>query len=205
MSPAGKPDAAAPGRASAGCRRARRRRVRRPSRAGRTASGRNRSRNSGRSRTGSPTERPRRSAATARASAFVSCGPSLLRRAARHPSGIVRLTWRKRKRADRCRRVRTVFCATLFCSTSARHRIRHGIRHTEVRVWRLPRSVCRKRPFTTHADRLRPRLKGGRLPVAGPAARRPAGRGRRRGQRLPRLRLRCPRRPPGTRQLCGAP
>ena len=97
MSPAGKPDAAAPGRASAGCRQARRRRVRRPSRAGRTASGRNRSRNSGRSRSGSPTERPRRSAVTARASAFVSCGPSLLRRAARHPSGSVRLTWRKRK------------------------------------------------------------------------------------------------------------
>ena len=27
--------------------------------------------------------------------------------------------------------------------------------------------MCRKRPFTTHADCLRPRLKGGRLPVAG--------------------------------------
>ena len=40
--------------------------------------------------------------------------------------------------------------------------------------------VCRKRPFTTHADRLRPRLEGRRLPVAGPAARRAAGRGRRR-------------------------
>ena len=63
-------------------------------------------------------------------------------------------------------------------------------------------SVCLKRPFTTHADRLRPRLKGGRLPVAGPAARRAAGRGRRRRPRLPRLRVRRPRRPPGTRQLC---
>ena len=37
-------------------------------------------------------------------------------------------------------------------------------------------TVCRKRPFTTRADRLRSRLKGGRLPVAGPAARRAAGR-----------------------------
>ena len=27
--------------------------------------------------------------------------------------------------------------------------------------------TCRKRPFTTHTDRLRPRLEGGRLPVAG--------------------------------------
>ena len=61
--------------------------------------------------------------------------------------------------------------------------------------------VCRKRPFTTQADRLRSRLEGGRLPVAGPTTRRPAGRGRRRRQRLPRLRDRCPRRPPGTRQL----
>ena len=26
-----------------------------------------------------------------------------------------------------------------------------------------PTLVCRKRPFTIHADRLRPRLKGGRL------------------------------------------
>ena len=32
--------------------------------------------------------------------------------------------------------------------------------------------MCRKRPFTTHADRRRPRLQGGRFPVAGPAARR---------------------------------
>ena len=35
-----------------------------------------------------------------------------------------------------------------------------------------PVVACRKRPFTTHADRLRARLEGGRLPVAGPAARR---------------------------------
>ena len=28
--------------------------------------------------------------------------------------------------------------------------------------------VCRKRLFAIHADRLRPRLTGGRLPVAGP-------------------------------------
>ena len=62
-----------------------------------------------------------------------------------------------------------------------------------------------KRPFATHADRLRPRLEDRRLPVAGPAARRPAGRcRRRRGQPLPRPRLRRPRRPAGTRQTaCG--
>ena len=46
-----------------------------------------------------------------------------------------------------------------------------------------------------------PRLAGGRLSVAGPAARRAAGRCRRRRPRLPRLRVRRPRRPPGTRQL----
>ena len=46
-----------------------------------------------------------------------------------------------------------------------------------------------------------PRLDGGRLSVAGPAARRAAGRCRRRRPRLPRLRVRRPRRPPGTRQL----
>ena len=51
----------------------------------------------------------------------------------------------------------------------------------------MPISMCRKRPFTTHADRLRSRLKGGRLPVAGPVARRAAGRGRRRRPRLRRL------------------
>ena len=52
------------------------------------------------------------------------------------------------------------------------------------------------------SDRLRPCLKGRRLPIAGPAARRAAGRGRRRRPRLPRRRVRRPRRPPGTRQLC---
>ena len=61
--------------------------------------------------------------------------------------------------------------------TYARHRIRHGIRHTAALCRTAPSvPVCRKRPFTTHADRLRPRLKGGRLPVAGPAARRAAPR-----------------------------
>ena len=54
-----------------------------------------------------------------------------------------------------------------------------------------PLPAYRKRAFTTHADRLRPRLQGGRLLVAGPAARCAAGRGRRRRQRLPRLRDRC--------------
>ena len=36
--------------------------------------------------------------------------------------------------------------------------------------------MCRKRSFATHADRLRPRLENRRLPVAGPAARRPCRR-----------------------------
>ena len=49
-----------------------------------------------------------------------------------------------------------------------------------------------------------PRLESRRLPVAGPAARRPAGRGRRRRPRLPRLRVRRPRRPPGTRSAACA-
>ena len=44
------------------------------------------------------------------------------------------------------------------------------------------RSPCRKRSFATHVARLRPRLEDRRLPVAGPAARRPAG-GRRRRRR----------------------
>ena len=61
--------------------------------------------------------------------------------------------------------------------------------------------ACPTRPFATHADRLRSRLESRRLPVAGPAARRAAGRGRRRRPRLPRLRVRRPRRPTGTRQL----
>ena len=66
--------------------------------------------------------------------------------------------------------------------------------------------ACRKRAFTTHADRLRPRLQGGRLLVAGPAARCAAGRGRRR-----RHRTRRPdkphgdgRRPTGGSELDGA-
>ena len=67
--------------------------------------------------------------------------------------------------------VSTGLRAMLFCSTYARHRIRHGIRHTAARAGRRPRPVCRKRPFTTHADRLRPRLKGGRLPGRGGAGR----------------------------------
>ena len=41
-----------------------------------------------------------------------------------------------------------------------------------------PSPACRKRPVTIHADRRRPRLNSGWLPVAGPAARRAAGRGR---------------------------
>ena len=40
-----------------------------------------------------------------------------------------------------------------------------------------PASACRKRPFTTQADRLRPRLDSRRLPVAGRAVRRAADRG----------------------------
>ena len=47
-----------------------------------------------------------------------------------------------------------------------------------------------KPSFATHADRLRPRLEGERLPIAGPAARRSARRGRRPGEPLPRPRLR---------------
>ena len=132
----------------------------------------NRSRNSGRNRIGSPTERPRRSAATARASAFVSCGPSLLRRAARHLSGIVRLTWRKGKQGQ----PRPAYqhgspshaLSLDVCKTENPTRdTTHGGAGLEA-----PWPVCHKRPFTTPADRLRPRLEGGRLPVAGPAARR---------------------------------
>ena len=36
---------------------------------------------------------------------------------------------------------------------------------------KAPSPACPKRPFTTHADRLRPRLKGGRLPGRGGAGR----------------------------------
>ena len=45
----------------------------------------------------------------------------------------------RENRADRCRRVRTVLCAMLFCSTYARHRIRHGIQHTAARAGRRSR------------------------------------------------------------------
>ena len=45
----------------------------------------------------------------------------------------------RENRADRCRRVRTGLCAMLFCSTYARHRIRHGIRHTAARAGRRSR------------------------------------------------------------------
>ena len=63
---------------------------------------------------------------------------------------------------------------------------------------KAPSPSCRNRRFAIHADRLRPRLKGGWLPVAGPAARRPAGRRHRRpSQPLRRLRFRSTRRPPG--------
>ena len=53
-----------------------------------------------------------------------------------------------------------------------------GIHHRLVRPQQPPRPspAWRKRAFTTPADRLRPRLEGGRLPVAGAAARRLAGR-----------------------------
>ena len=67
--------------------------------------------------------------------------------------------------------------------------------------WRAPALSCPKPSFATHADRLRPRLEGGRLPVAGSAARRPCRRRRRQGEPLPRPRFRRTRRPAGTRQL----
>ena len=63
----------------------------------------------------------------------------------------------------------------------------------------VPSPACRKRPFTTHADRLRPRLKSGRLPVAGPAARRAAGVDA--GNVYHDFASSVTRRPPGTRQL----
>ena len=44
----------------------------------------------------------------------------------------------RENRADRGRRVRTVLCAMLFCSTSVRQRIRHGIRHTAAGAGRRP-------------------------------------------------------------------
>ena len=74
-------------------------------------------------------------------------------------------------------------------STSARHRIRHGIRHTAARAGR------RSCPCVANG-RLRHMLigyarvsKADGSPVAGPAARRAAGRWRRRRPRLPRLRV----------------
>ena len=86
-------------------------------------------------------------------------------------------------------------------STSARHRIRHGIRHTAALAGRRPRPPVPN-------ERLRHMLIGyARVSEADgsqsrhPAARRAAGRGRRRPPRLPRLRVRHPRRPPGARQL----
>ena len=45
-----------------------------------------------------------------------------------------------------------------------------------VRRDKAPALSCPKPSFATHADRLRPRLEGGRLPIAGPAARRPTRR-----------------------------
>ena len=81
--------------------------------------------------------------------------------------------------------VSTGLRAMLVRSTSARHRIRHGIRHTAARAGR---GLCpcvangRLRYMLIGYARV---LKSGWLPVAGPAARRPAGRGRRRRQRLP--------------------
>ena len=60
-----------------------------------------------------------------------------------------------------------VLRAMLFCSTSARQRIRHGLRHTAARAGRRPRRSVPNDRLPTQADRLRPRLEGGRLPVAG--------------------------------------
>ena len=56
----------------------------------------------------------------------------------------LRVWWRRRSashggrenRADHFRLVRTGLRAMLIRSTSARHRIRHGIRHTAARAWR---------------------------------------------------------------------
>ena len=42
----------------------------------------------------------------------------------------------RKNKADRCRRVSTGLRAMLFRSTYARHRIRHGIRHTAARAGR---------------------------------------------------------------------
>ena len=95
---------------------------------------------------------------------------------------------------------RVFLCAMLFRATYAIHRIRHGIRQTAVRAGRRP---CPSVPngrlrhmligYAVSTGR-HSRLTGGRLPVAGPVARRAAGRGRRRRPRLRRLRVRRPRR-----------
>ena len=81
-------------------------------------------------------------------------------------------------------------CETLI---GTRPTIRGGTRQ------KPPAPSYPKRPFATHADRLRPRLEDRRLAVAGPAARRPGDGRRRRRQRLPRPRVRRPGRPAGAR------
>ena len=65
--------------------------------------------------------------------------------------------------------------ASGLASTASRAGGQHGGARREAAM-----PSCPKRPFATHADRLRPRLEDRRLPVAGPAARRPVGRGHRR-------------------------
>ena len=59
----------------------------------------------------------------------------------------------------------------------ARHRIRHGIRHTAARAGRRP-CPCVANGRLRHMLIAYARVEGGRLPVAGPAARRAAGRRR---------------------------
>ena len=83
------------------------------------------------------------------------------------PAGAARVAglWATEGRASQ---QRVFLRAMLVRSTYARHRIRHAIRHTAVLAG-APSPSCPKRPFTTHADRLRPRLEGRRLPVAGSA------------------------------------
>ena len=109
-------------------------------------------------------------------------------------------------RADRCRACQ---------NGSPSHSLSLDVCKTENQTWdkthggagRKARSPsCPKRRFGIHGRWLRPRRKGGWLPVAGPAARRPAGRGHRRGgQPLPRLRFRRTRRPAGTQGLLARP
>ena len=72
-----------------------------------------------------------------------------------------RVSWRRRSasrggrenRADRCRLVSTGLRAMLFRSTSARHRIRHGIRHTAARAGRRHRLFVANDRLR-HTDRL---------------------------------------------------